>query len=109
MDESRQDQLNEILLQAHRMQEHLGYANATLQEAEVVGTGGDGAVTVTMTAAGEIRAVRIDPRAVDLDHIDRTENMVAEAFIDATNEIRSLTEDLMRPMADGLALFNQPG
>lgn len=103
MPDQQRDQLNELMLQAHRMQEHLGYTQATLREAEVVGSSLNGAVTLTLTATGQLRAVRIDPTSVDLDHIESLEGMLLEAFRDATNQIRIMAEDLMRPMTENIA------
>ncbi|MDT5028364.1 MAG: hypothetical protein QOE61_4790 [Micromonosporaceae bacterium] len=50
MADQQQEQLDQLMLQAHRMQEHLGYTQATLQEAQIVGTSLNGAVTLTMNA-----------------------------------------------------------
>jgi DNA-binding YbaB/EbfC family protein len=108
MADQQQEQLNQLMLQAHRMQEHLGYTQATLQEAQIVGTSLNGAVTLTMNATGELRAVRINPDSIDLDHIESLESMVLEAFRDAMNTIHIMAEDLMRPMTESLARLGQP-
>ena len=107
MPDQQLEQLNELMLQAHRMQEHLGYTQATLRETEVVGSSLNDGVTVTMSATGELRSVRIDPASIDLDQIESLEGMVLEAFRDAMNEIQVMAEDLMRPMAESVARLGQ--
>jgi DNA-binding YbaB/EbfC family protein len=102
MQDQQLEQLNELMLQAHRMQEHLGYTQATLRETEVVGSSLNDGVMLTMGATGELRSVRIDPASIDLDQIESLEHMVLEAFRDAMNQIRVMAEDLMRPMTESV-------
>jgi nucleoid-associated protein EbfC len=109
MADEQREHLNQLMLQAHRMQEHLGYAQATLHETDVLGSSVNGAVTITMNATGELRAVQIDPASVDVAHIESLEGMVLEAFRDATNQIRVMAEDLMRPMTENIARLGNPG
>ena len=65
-----QPDLQMIMQQAQKMQEQLIAAQAELATAEVTGQAGNGLVQVTMTAAGEVRAVRIDPQVVDPEDVD---------------------------------------
>jgi hypothetical protein len=59
-----QPDLQMIMQQAQKMQEQLIAAQAELASAEVTGQAGNGLVQVTMTAAGEVLAVRIDPQSI---------------------------------------------
>ena len=54
-----QPNLQQLMKQAQKMQQQLAAAQAELAEAEVTGTAGGGLVTVTMTASGEFRSVKI--------------------------------------------------
>ena len=69
-----------IMQQAQKMQEQLIAAQAELAAAEVTGQAGNGLVQVTMTAAGDVRAVRIDPKVVDPDDVDTLQDLVVGAL-----------------------------
>jgi DNA-binding YbaB/EbfC family protein len=88
--------------QAQKMQQQLADAQAELAEAEVTGTAGGGLVTVTMTGAGEVRGVKIDPKAVDPDDVETLEDLVMAALNNAADNVKKLTEDKMGPLTAGL-------
>jgi DNA-binding YbaB/EbfC family protein len=91
-----------ILEQAQRMQEQLMAAQAELASAEVVGQAGNGLVQVTMTAAQEVRAVRIDPKVVDPDDVETLQDLVVGALQDASRAAQQLQAEKMGPLAGGL-------
>jgi DNA-binding YbaB/EbfC family protein len=91
-----------IMQQAQKMQEQLIAAQAELASAEVIGQAGNGLVRVTMTAAGEVRAVRIDPQVVDPDDVDTLQDLVVGAMQDAARAAQQLQAEKMGPLAGGL-------
>ena len=91
-----------IMQQAQRMQEQLIAAQAELASAEVTGQAGNGLVQVTQTAAGEIRAVRIDPKVVDPEDVDTLQDLVVGALHDAARAAQQLQAEKMGPLAGGL-------
>jgi hypothetical protein len=91
-----------ILQQAQQMQEQLMAAQAELANAEVLGQAGNGLVQVTMTAAQEVRAVRIDPKVVDPDDIETLQDLVVAAVRDAKRAADDLAAQKMGPLAGGL-------
>ena len=91
-----------IMQQAQRMQEQLIAAQAELASAEVTGQAGNGLVQVTMTAAGEVRGVRIDPKVVDPDDVDNLQDLVVGALHDAARVAQQLQAEKMGPLAGGL-------
>jgi len=93
-----------IMQQAQKMQEQLLAAQQELAEAEVTGQAGNGLVQVTMTAALEVRAVRIDPKVVDPDDVETLQDLIVGAFQDATEAAQALQADKMGPLAGGLGL-----
>ena len=97
-----QPDLQMIMQQAQKMQEQLIAAQAELASAEVTGQAGNGLVQVTMTAAGEVRAVRIDPQVVDPDDVDTLQDLVVGALQDAASAARQLQAEKMGPLAGGL-------
>jgi nucleoid-associated protein EbfC len=97
-----QPDMQMILQQAQKMQEQLMAAQAELASAEVVGQAGNGLVQVTMTAAQEVRAVRIDPKVVDPDDVDTLQDLLVGALQDAQRAAQELQAEKMGPLAGGL-------
>jgi DNA-binding YbaB/EbfC family protein len=82
---------------------------SSLSEAEVTGTSGGGLVTVTMTATGELRSVKIDPKAVDPEDVETLEDLVLAAVTNASEAARAKTEQMLGPLAAGLGGLGLPG
>jgi DNA-binding YbaB/EbfC family protein len=97
-----QPDMQMILQQAQKMQEQLMAAQAELASAEVVGQAGNGLVQVTMTAAQEVRAVRIDPKVVDPEDVDTLQDLLVGALQDAQRAAQELQAEKMGPLAGGL-------
>ena len=98
-----QPDLQQLMLQAQKMQQQLVDAEAALADAEVTGTAGGGLVTITATGTGEVTSVKIDPRAVDPDDVETLEDLVLAALHNAAEESRKLAEETMGPLGSGLA------
>jgi len=92
--------MSAILQQAQAMQEQLMTAQAELAETEVTGQAG-GLVTVTQTAAGEIRGIRIDPKVVDPDDVETLQDLIVGALADAADNAAALQAQKMGPLAGG--------
>ena len=93
-----------IMQQAQKMQEQLLAAQQELAESEVTGQAGNGLVEVTMTAALEVLAVRIDPKVVDPDDVETLQDLVVAAYQDAQTAAQALQQQKMGPLAGGLGL-----
>ncbi|RLK59966.1 YbaB/EbfC family nucleoid-associated protein [Actinokineospora cianjurensis] len=91
-----------ILAQAQKMQEQLLSAQQELADAEVTGTAGGGLVTATVSGAGELKALVIDPKVVDPDDTETLADLVIAAVRDAGNNAQRLAEEKMGPLAGGL-------
>ena len=97
-----QPDLQMIMQQAQKMQEQLIAAQAELASSEVTGQAGNGLVQVTMTAAGDVQAVRIDPKVVDPDDVETLQDLVVGALHDAARAAQQLQAEKMGPLAGGL-------
>ena len=91
-----------IMQQAQKMQEQLLAAQTELASAEVTGQAGNGLVQVTMTATGDVQAVRIDPKVVDPDDVDPLQDLVVGALHAAAQAAQQLQAEKMGPLAGGL-------
>jgi DNA-binding YbaB/EbfC family protein len=101
--------LQQMMKQAQKMQQQIAAAQAELAEAELTGTAGGGLVSVTVSGAGEIKAVKIDPRAVDPEDVETLEDLVLAAVHNANDAVRKLTEEKMGPVTGGMGGLGLPG
>ena len=60
-----QPNMQQLLQQAQKMQQDLAKAQEELAQTEVDGQAGGGLVKATVTGSGELRGLRIDPKAVN--------------------------------------------
>ncbi|HET9142808.1 YbaB/EbfC family nucleoid-associated protein [Actinophytocola sp.] len=94
--------MQQILAQAQRMQEQLLSAQEELADAEVTGSAGGGLVTATVSGAGELKSLVIDPKAVDPEDTETLADLVVAAVRDASGKAQQLAADKMGPLAGGL-------
>ncbi|WP_436699089.1 YbaB/EbfC family nucleoid-associated protein [Nocardioides sp. BYT-33-1] len=97
--------LGALLQQAQQMQDQLQSAQQQLAEATVDGTVAGGAVTVTVTGAGELSAVTITPDALDgtdAEALADLGDLIVAAFRDARAKVDELAEQTLGPLAGGL-------
>ena len=103
-----QPDMQMIMQQAQKMQEQLMVAQAELAEAEVVGQAGNGLVQVTMTAALEVRSVRIDPKVVDPADVETLQDLVITAVQEAVQAAGEAAQEVqaakLGPLMGGLGL-----
>ncbi len=97
-----QPNLQQLMQQAQKMQQQLVDAQAELAEAEVTGTAGGGLVTVTVSGAGVVRGIKIDPKVVDPDDVETLEDLVVAALHNAAETAKRLAEEKMGPITAGL-------
>ncbi|MBM7489484.1 DNA-binding YbaB/EbfC family protein [Micromonospora luteifusca] len=89
--------------QTREMQERMQHVQDRLLAAEATGTAGDGLVSITLTARGEVRQVFVDPSLADPARLGTLEELLAEAFTRANEAMRRLTDDGIRPLMQDLA------
>lgn len=68
-----------LLAQAQQMQEKLLAAQDEIASAEIVGSAGNGLVTVTGNGTGEVTKVSIDPKIVDPDDVETLQDLLLGA------------------------------
>lgn len=102
-----QPDMVQLLQQAQQMQEQLVQAQEELANAQVQGSAGGGLVTATVTGAGEVVGLTIDPKAYDPDDDDAMgtlADLVLAAIRDAGRAAAELQSDRMAPLTEGLGL-----
>ena len=101
--------MQQLMQQAQRMQRQMAEAQEQLAKTELTGTAGGGLVTATVTGAGEVMAVKIDPQAVDPDDVESLEDLVVAAIRDAAHNAQELSAQKMGPLTGGLGGLGLPG
>src|SRR4051812_18366115 len=103
-----QPNMQQLMKQAQQMQQQLMAAQDELADAAVEGSAGGGLVRATMTGAGELKALTIDPQAVDPDDIEALQDLVVAAVRDAARAAAELAQQKMGPLAGGLGGLELP-
>lgn len=96
--------IQKMMKQAQQMQQKLMEVQEGLGSLEVEGTSGGGAVKVQATGKHVIKAVRIQPDAVDLDDLETLEDLVVAAVNDAINKANSAAQEQMNAVTGGLQI-----
>ncbi len=85
----------DMIKQAQKMQADMEKTQAELQEKEYTATAGGGVVSATVDGKHTVKALKIDPEAVDPDDVEMLEDMVIAAVNEA---IRAAVEDMSTSM-----------
>lgn len=101
--------MNKMLEQVQQMQAQMQTAQEELKNETVQATAGGGMVTVTATGGGEIKEIKIDPKAIDPDDPEMLEDMVVAAVNEALRSAQSLMEAKLGPALGGLQGMGLPG
>jgi DNA-binding YbaB/EbfC family protein len=93
--------MDKLLQQVGQMQEQMQKAQDELANETVESSAGGGMVTVTATGAGELKEIKIDPKAIDPDDPEILADMVLAAVNEAIRSARSLQEAKLGGLAGG--------
>jgi DNA-binding YbaB/EbfC family protein len=93
--------MSKLMEQVGQMQEQMQQAQAELENETVESSAGGGMVTVTATGSGEIKQIKIDPKAIDPDDPELLADMVLAAVNEAIRSARSLQESKLGGLAGG--------
>jgi DNA-binding YbaB/EbfC family protein len=94
---------------AQQMQNQMAQAQDELRETTIDATAGGGAVKVTITGAQEIRAIEIDPGAVDAEEVEMLQDLILTAVNDAIGRSKELERERMASVTGGMGLPGMPG
>jgi DNA-binding YbaB/EbfC family protein len=97
-----QPNMQQLMQQAQKMQRQLAAAQEELAATSVEGTAGGGLVRATLTGAGELTALAIDPKAVDPDDLETLQDLVVAAVRDGKRVADELAAETMGPLTGGM-------
>jgi hypothetical protein len=96
-----QPDMQQLMKQAQQLQAQMESAQQQLAEAQVEGSAGGGLVAATVSGAGDILAVTIDPKAVDPDDAETLGDLVVAAVRAAQEAAQQMQQDALGPLAGG--------
>ena len=99
------NQMQQLMKQAQKMQEQMQKAQEELEQTEVEGTSGGGAVTVVMDGKKVVSSITIKPEIVDPDDVEMLEDLIMAAYNDALREAEDLYNDVMGPLGNTGGMF----
>ena len=92
----------QIMRQVQQMQAAMAQAQAEIAATEVSGSAGGGMVTATVTGTGDLKAIKIDPGAVDPDDVEMLEDLVVAAVTEARRTAEQMASEKMGAITGGL-------
>jgi DNA-binding YbaB/EbfC family protein len=89
---SKSFDMNKLLQQAQQMQQQMEQVQAELADQVVEASAGGGMVTVKATGAGEVKEIKIDPKAIDPEDPEFLEDAVLAAVNEALRSAQALAQ-----------------
>lgn len=93
-----------MMKQAAQLQSKMQDMQAELDTIEVEGVAGGGMVSVTLTAKGALKGVRIDPSLIKPDDREIIEDLIVTAHADARRKAEAVLAEKMKAVTGGLPL-----
>jgi DNA-binding YbaB/EbfC family protein len=77
---------------------------AELDKIEVDGTAGGGMVTVTLSAKGELKGIKMDDSLLKISEKEILEDLIVAAHADARRKAEGVLQEKMKEVTGGLPL-----
>ena len=94
----------DLMKQAAQLQSKMQDLQTELETVTVEGSAGGGMVSVTLTAKGDLKGVRIDDSLLKADEKEILEDLLIAAHSDARKRAEALVQDKMKSLTGGLPL-----
>lgn len=93
-----------LMKKAGELQSKMQALQAELDTVEVEGTAGGGMVSVTLTAKGDLKGLKIDDSLMQPSEKEVLEDLLIAAHADARRKAESVMQDKMKDLTGGLPL-----
>jgi DNA-binding YbaB/EbfC family protein len=93
-----------MMKQAAQLQAKMQELQAELDRIEVEGTAGGGLVTVTLSAKGDLKGVKLDDSLIKPSEKEILEDLLVAAHADARRKAEALMQEKMASLTGGLPL-----
>ena len=94
----------DMIKQAQKMQADMEKTQAELQEKEYTATAGGGVVSATVDGKHTVKALKIDPEAVDPDDVEMLQDLIVAAVNEANRMVDAASAESMSKISGGLGL-----
>ena len=96
--------MKKMMKQAQKMQRDAAAAQAEIAEMEFSASAGGGMVEATVMGDMTLKAVKIDPDAIDPEDMEMVEDMVVAAVNEARREASNTSNERMSSLMGGMNL-----
>lgn len=101
-----------IMQQAQKMQKKFKETQSELEKTQITTTSGNGAITATLNGQGKYVSIKIKPEAINPqnpsevseDTIEMLEDLINQAFEEATTKANSQMESKMKAITGGISI-----
>lgn len=95
--------VGKLLKQAQKMQRKIEQLQTELAERELEISSGGGAVSITITASGEFRSIKLDEELLK-EEASLIEETVLQAVKEASSQAKTIHEEEMGKATEGMSL-----
>ena len=88
--------------QAKLLQDQLSRMQTQMNQVEVMGTSGNGLVTVTLNGENELKQIKIKPECVDPEDIEGLEDLIKAAYSDSLKKLKEQQSQNIPKMPPGM-------
>ena len=96
--------MSQIMKQAKAMQEKMAEMQKKIEETEIEGSSGGGAVKIVMNGKHEVKNLFIDPSIVNSDEKEVLEDLIIAALNDVNKKNAENTTDQLGSISGGMGL-----
>ena len=96
--------MSQIMKQAKAMQEKMAEMQKKIEETEIEGSSGGGAVKIVMNGKHVVKNLFIDPSIVNSDEKEVLEDLIIAALNDVNKKIAENTNDQLGSISGGMGL-----
>ena len=96
--------ISQIMKQAKAMQEKMAEGQKKIEETEIEGNSGGGAVKVIVDGKHNLKKIKIDPSLVDKEEIEVLEDLIIAAINDANKKIAENMSSQLGSVSGGMGL-----
>ncbi|AXK82809.1 YbaB/EbfC family nucleoid-associated protein [Pseudolabrys taiwanensis] len=93
-----------LMKKAGELQSKMQALQAELDSVQVEGTAGGGMVSVTLTAKGDLKGIKIDDSLMQASEKEVLEDLLIAAHADARRKAEEVMQDKMKGLTGGLPL-----
>src|SRR5690348_14503396 len=101
--------IGNLMKEAQKTAERMQNVETELSETTLEATSGGGMVTATVTGAGQVVGLTIDPKVVDPDDVEMLQDLVLSAIREALEQAGRMREEKIQSITGGLDLPKLPG